>query len=221
MDYTYANDIFRRLAPEKQNKVLSAALKEFARLGYSEANINKIAESAGISIGSLYQYFNDKQTLYMTIVNYAADTLKEVLDGILRQEDEFFSVLEKVITAIQQHGRSHGDFFRLYNEMTAENNSELAWKTAGSVEGVTAELYAGLIRKEQEEGRLAAHIDPRYAAFFMDNLFVLLQFSYSCDYYRERLKMFLGESAFEDDESLRRQLMNFIRGALGAPGEMG
>ena len=217
MDYTYANDIFRRLAPEKQNKVLSAALKEFARLGYSEANINKIAESAGISIGSLYQYFNDKQTLYMTIVNYASDTLKEVLDGILRQEDEFFSVLEKVITAIQQHGRTHGDFFRLYNEMTAENNSELAWKTAGSVEGVTAELYAGLIRKEQEEGRLAAHIDPRYAAFFMDNLFVLLQFSYSCDYYRERLKMFLGEAALEDDEGLRQQLMNFLRGALGAP----
>lgn len=215
MEYIYANDTFRRLSSEKQDKILNSALDEFAKFGYSEANINKIAESAGVSVGSLYKYFNDKQTLYMTIVNYSSDTLQEVLTGILLEEDEFFTIVEKVIRAVQTYGRTHGNFFRLYNEMTAENNSELAWKTAGSVESVTAELYAALIKKEQDKGRIGTHIDPGYAAFFIDNLFVLLQFSYSCDYYRERLKMFLGEEALEADDELRAQLMKFIRGALG------
>ena len=215
MNYIYAKETFRRLPEKKREKILTAALSEFAQFGFSEANINKIAERAGISIGSVYKYFSDKQTLYMTVVNYSSDTLKDVLSQIISEEGDFFLIVKKIIKAIQEHGRTHGDLFRLYNEMTAENNSELAWKTAGSVEGVTAGLYAGMIQEAEQQGMLKAGINPRYAAFFLDNLFMLLQFSYSCDYYKQRLKMFLGEDVFEKDEYLCDQLMNFIRGALG------
>lgn len=214
MNYIYANDTFRRISEEKQNKVLEAALNEFAQFGFSEANINKIAEAANISVGSIYKYFNDKQTLYLTIVQYSVDTLREVLTQIIKENEDLFIIIEKIIRSIQRHSKTHGNLFKLYNEMTAENNSELTWKTAGSVEGVTADLYASLIEKAQHQGIVKDNVDPRCFAFFMDNLFVLLQFSYSCDYYKERLKMFVGEKAFQDDQYLCDQLMLFIRGAF-------
>ena len=214
MNYIYANDTFHRISEEKQNKILESALNEFARYGFSEANINKIAARANISVGSIYKYFSDKQTLYMTVVNYSVDTLRDVLKQITDEDDNLFLIIEKIIRAIQKYSRTHGDLFKLYNEMTAENNSELTWKTAGSVEGVTADLYASLIEKAQKQGIVKENINPRYFAFFLDNLFVMLQFSYSCDYYKERLKMFVGENAFEEDDSLCNQLIQFIKGAF-------
>jgi TetR/AcrR family transcriptional regulator len=214
MKYLTANEAFRKISEEKQNKIIGAALNEFAQFGYSEANINKIAERANISVGSLYKYFSDKQNLYQTIVNHSTDTLQEVLGRIVNENDDIFIIIEKIIRAIQEYGRSHEKMFKLYNEMTAENNSELTWKTAGSVEGVTADLYASLISKAQEQGTARKDFEPRYFAFFLDNLFVLLQFSYSCEYYKERLKMYIGENAIHDDALMCEQLIRFIKGAF-------
>lgn len=214
MKYVTANENFRKISEEKQNKIIEAALNEFAQYGYSEANINKIAERAGVSVGSLYKYFNDKQNLYQTVVNISTDTLKEVLGQIVNENDDIFVIIEKIIGAIQLYSRTHQNMFKLYNEMTAENNYELTWKTAGSVEGVTADLYASLIEKAQNQGLAGTQFEPRYFAFFLDNLFVMLQFSYSCEYYRERLKMYIGENAINDDALMREQLIKFIRGAF-------
>lgn len=214
MKYNTANEIFRRIPEEKQTRILEAALNEFAQYGYSEANINKIADRAGVSVGSLYKYFNDKQNLYQTIVNLSADTLKDVLGQIVTENEDIFIIIERIIGAIQEHSRTHQNLFKLYNEMTAENNSELTWKTAGSVEGVTADLYAGLIEKAQKQGVVGNDFQPRYFAFFLDNLFMLLQFSYSCEYYRERLKMYIGENAINDDRLMREQLIRFMKGAF-------
>lgn len=214
MKYKTASETFRKIPEEKQNKILEAALNEFAQYGYSEANINKIAERAGVSVGSLYKYFNDKQNLYQIIVNLSSDTLRDVLGQIIHQDDDIFVMIEKILEAIQNHARIHQNMFKLYNEMTSENNSELTWKTAGSVEGVTAELYASLIKKAQEQGAAGTNFDPRYFAFFLDNLFIMLQFSYSCEYYKERLKLYIGENAIHDDELMRRQLLQFIKNAF-------
>lgn len=214
MNYTNVNDTFHRISKEKQNRILEAALNEFAHYGFSQSNINKIADQAHVSVGSIYKYFNDKQNLYLTIINYTVETLKEILNQIIDENEDLFITIEKIILAIQSYSKSKVNFTKLYNEMTTENNSELAWKTAADVEGVTAKLYASLIEKAQHQGVVKRDLDPRYFAFFIDNLFMLLQFSYSCDYYKERLKMFIGENAFEDDTLLRNQLIKFIRGAL-------
>lgn len=214
MIFRNARETFHKISEEKQQKILDAALNEFAQYGYSEANINKIAERADISVGSIYKYFNDKQNLYLMIVNYSVDTLREVLSQIISENDDFFTMVETIIGAIQVHAKIHENLFKLYNEMTAENNFELTWKTAGSVEGVTADLYSSLIAKAQEQGVVRKEIEPRYFAFFLDNLFVMLQFSYSCDYYKERLKLFVGEDAFQNDELMKQQLMGFIKGAF-------
>ncbi|GAA3956093.1 TetR/AcrR family transcriptional regulator [Actinomadura viridis] len=48
---------------ETYEAVLDAAAELFARHGYAAATTNKIAERAGVSIGSLYQYFPDKDAL--------------------------------------------------------------------------------------------------------------------------------------------------------------
>ena len=43
--------------------ILTAAARIFARDGFATGTTNRIAELAGVSIGSLYEYFPNKQAL--------------------------------------------------------------------------------------------------------------------------------------------------------------
>jgi len=205
---------FNKLSADKQEKILQTAIFEFATHGYNSANINKIAEKAGISVGSIYKYFNNKRDLYLTVISLSVEKLKTVLEEIVERKVDFLSTVEEIIKAIQRHSRKNIYLTKLYNEMTTENNSEFVWKIVSNIEGVTAKLYASFIEEAQKNEDARTDIDPKYFAFFLDNLFILLQFSYACEYYKERLKMFIDDQVFEHDELLVQQLMKFIKGAL-------
>jgi len=60
---------FRRLDPDRQQTVLAAILEEAVERGPESLNIKRVAERAGVSVGSLYQYFNSRDGL----VNFAVE----------------------------------------------------------------------------------------------------------------------------------------------------
>ncbi|HXF25523.1 MAG TPA: TetR/AcrR family transcriptional regulator [Gemmatimonadaceae bacterium] len=55
---------FHKLSPDQQQAILRAAFDEFAAHGFSASSLNRIIDAAGISKGSLYYYFDDKEELY-------------------------------------------------------------------------------------------------------------------------------------------------------------
>jgi len=205
---------FSKLPPNKQEKILQTAIAEFAEHGFDGANINIIAKKAGISVGSMYKYFNTKHDLYLMVVSSSVDKLNSVLNKIIGCKVDFLSTVEKIIRAIQVYSRENTYLTKLYNEMTTENNPEVVGKIVSNMEGITAKLYASFIEEAQKNEAARRDIDPRYFAFFLDNLFILLQFSYTCEYYKERLKLFIGDDVFDHDQLLVAELMKFIKGAL-------
>ncbi|MGA9225065.1 MAG: TetR/AcrR family transcriptional regulator, partial [Mesobacillus sp.] len=75
---------FFSLNKEKQERILNAALKEFAQKGYENASTNEIVKLAGISKGLLFHYFNNKKELYLFLYNHFVEVLSE----------EFFNELD-------------------------------------------------------------------------------------------------------------------------------
>jgi len=55
---------FAKLAPAQQQTILGAAVGEFAAYGFHDASLNRIIDAAGISKGSMYYYFDDKEDLF-------------------------------------------------------------------------------------------------------------------------------------------------------------
>ena len=58
---------FFNLPLKKRRKILNAAVQEFTIRNLAEANISNIVKAAGISRGSFYQYFHNKEDLYVHI----------------------------------------------------------------------------------------------------------------------------------------------------------
>lgn len=63
-------------------KILAASLKLFCEKGYYHTTTNEIAKEAGISIGSLYSYFKDKDTLFMEILEQYHNDFQIVFENI-------------------------------------------------------------------------------------------------------------------------------------------
>lgn len=213
----YHKKTFEGISEEKRNNLLDVAAREFACKGFDNANINVIAAGAGISVGSIYKYFDTKKDLFLTCVNLGIDTLEKVMNEILISNDDIFLKIEKIVRTIQSFSRSHRNLIILYNEMTSESNVELTWEAASQMESISAKVYTFLIGQAQETGAIREDVSPRFLAFFLDNLFVMLQFAYSCEYYRKRFEIYAGNEILDDDDLLLEQFMNFIQAAFKSP----
>jgi AcrR family transcriptional regulator len=54
---------------ETRQKLLRAAAEEFATQGFAGANVNRISEAAGYSIGTFYNYFPSKRDLMLAFID--------------------------------------------------------------------------------------------------------------------------------------------------------
>lgn len=208
------NESFTKISVDKRNKILQTAINEFAEHGFQNANINVIAKKSGISIGAMYSYFSSKEDLFSTIIHYAVDTLKSVLDEIMLSDDDLLCKLKNIIKAIQENSRTNELLTKLYGQLTAENRCDLISQIVSEIESVSANLYTRFLEEAQKENMIRDDIDVKLFAFFLDNLFISLQFSYSCEYYKERFKIFTNENIFDNDDLVAEQLMKFIQSAF-------
>lgn len=60
-------------AAETRQRILDAAAHIFAEHGYAAGTTNRIAERAGVSIGSLYQYFPNKDAVLRALMDAHVD----------------------------------------------------------------------------------------------------------------------------------------------------
>ncbi|MDC7240446.1 MAG: TetR/AcrR family transcriptional regulator [Spirochaetales bacterium] len=214
MPAKYNNDSYDRISQDKRDRIIAVALEEFATRGYSSANTNVIAEKAGISVGSLFKYFDNKENFFLTVVNYGVSQLETVLGGIAASDSTLEDKVEEILRMILKHSRANRNIVKLYNEMTSEGNAELIRRLSSDMETISADTYARLIGQAKEEGRIAPDIDEKVFAFALDNLFMALQFSYSCEYYKERMKIYVGDDVFDKDEHIISEMMKFITRAF-------
>ncbi len=66
-------ETFFNLPSDKRQLILDLAMEEFAENDYRNASISRLVSRAGIAKGSFYQYFDDKQDLYLYLLKLATD----------------------------------------------------------------------------------------------------------------------------------------------------
>lgn len=104
---------FSNLPPEKQQRILNAAFREFAENGYDKASTNQIVKQASIGKGMLFHYFTNKQELYHFLASYTLDFIEEQYVSKVDVEETDF------IERMKQHAQLKWNFFQVHPDLNA------------------------------------------------------------------------------------------------------
>jgi AcrR family transcriptional regulator len=66
---------FHSLSAERRDAILRAALEEFSTHGFTDASLNRIITTAGVSKGSMYYYFDGKEDLYGHLLRVQVESM--------------------------------------------------------------------------------------------------------------------------------------------------
>jgi AcrR family transcriptional regulator len=108
--------------------ILEAAAQVFERHGYAAGTTNRIAQRAGVSIGSLYQYFPNKDAIVMELARRHIAEMGEAAWPALEALVEHVPPLRDGLTAIvlgtvELHRRSPGLHRVLFQETQRSTRS--------------------------------------------------------------------------------------------------
>jgi AcrR family transcriptional regulator len=74
----------RRRKAERPQEIIEAAFAEFSRNGYATTTLDRIAERAGVTKGTIYVYFENKEHLFISMVEdstkAAHETVREMFE---------------------------------------------------------------------------------------------------------------------------------------------
>jgi len=97
-------DSRRRRKAERPGEILEAAFLQFSRNGYAATTLDQIAERAGVTKGTIYVYFDNKEHLFISMVRELTKaTLDTVHDMFERHEGSTASLLRELFGFIYQH----------------------------------------------------------------------------------------------------------------------
>jgi AcrR family transcriptional regulator len=117
----------------RTGEILRAARQVIADLGLGEASMERIAQGAGISKGTIYLYFQNKEQLLVRAVQQAFEELMTRLEGALAGAASARERLRALIEASLAHAVANRGFFRALMEprgLGPESVSELARRFA-------------------------------------------------------------------------------------------
>ena len=94
----------RRRKAERPQEILEAAFAEFSRNGYAVTTLDQIAERAGVTKGTIYVYFENKEHLFISMVREITKTTLDIVHGMFEShEGSTADLLRAQFSFIYQH----------------------------------------------------------------------------------------------------------------------
>ncbi len=145
--------------------VIQAAEQVLVETGYAASSTNAIARRAGVSIGSLYQYFAGKEDVFRAVVQrHRAAVMPLVASALARMAEPENDWVEVVLDLLRTMARVNADDPRLM----AALEGELGWlEHEGDEEFELSEQVAEILR-------LRTSLPPRQRAVHARLLVVIL-----------------------------------------------
>jgi len=97
-------DVRRRRKAERPQEILQAAFAEFSRNGYATTTLEAIAERAGVTKGTIYVYFENKEHLFISMVRDVTNATLDTVHGMFANHDgSTADLLRAQFSFIYQH----------------------------------------------------------------------------------------------------------------------
>ncbi|HMB23815.1 MAG: TetR/AcrR family transcriptional regulator [Chloroflexota bacterium] len=152
---------FRRLDPDRQEAVFNAILEEAIEKGPASLNIKEIARRAEVSIGSLYQYFPDRNGL----LTFAVELCVRSTVAMFKEYMPMMAAmpLKEAIGAYLMGGLEWGKtatgLVRFFGRAAYQGDADLAERVVRPVATIMRETMKEILAQAQARGEIRAGVD--------------------------------------------------------------
>src|SRR5438128_8696540 len=111
---------------ETRKTLLSAAEELLAERGLSEARVEDIAEKAGVSVGTIYNYFSDRDELLQELLATRREELEQRLADVFAatRGRSFGAQVEELVRAVFAHFDEHRAFLQVALEIEHQRSMQ-------------------------------------------------------------------------------------------------
>jgi len=181
---------FRRLDPERQQTVIDAILEEASEKGPTAINIKEVARRAEVSIGSLYQYFGNRDGLLdFTValcVRYTVDLFEQF--GPMLAALPFQEALRYYLLGGIEWGKTEAGLVRFFGRAAYQGDPEMAEGVVRPVSNVMLAMMQKILTQASARGEIRSDLDLEATARAVNAMMITLGDSqllpYLNDYFR-------------------------------------
>lgn len=157
----------------KRELILTAAREVFFEKGYHDATSEEIAKRAGVGKGTLYQYFESKQEIFLEMHRLYIEQYGDQIGACIDETSSFEENLRRIVhfhmenihNMVQYSVRILADM--AYTFAKKDHNMEIAREARNKVETVLRQL----ILTGQERGDIRV-IDTQLMLYFIAGIFM-------------------------------------------------
>jgi AcrR family transcriptional regulator len=166
---------FFNLSEEKKKKIFDAAVQEFSKQRFSDASINQIVKNAGIPRGSFYQYFADKEDIYLYVGEEMAKDINEIRGNqeAFNSNASFFEIIMQRAKDTFKVGKIRPEYCKI-GALTETDNSEFILQLLRA----SAEKHIKIIERDKQRGLIKPEIDSELV-IKITHTFVFNEYLYS------------------------------------------
>ncbi|WP_066497798.1 TetR/AcrR family transcriptional regulator [Abyssisolibacter fermentans] len=207
-------DTFFNLNEDKRKRIIDNALEEFAKYDYKTASVSRIVEKAGISKGSMYQYFENKKDLYLYLLDLVSEEkLNHISKSIDPEEKDFFEMYKQLNLIGTQFDLSHIKYSRLlYNAIHETNNDELG-DIPSQIMKKSDDFVKNFIYQAQLDGQIRKDVDLELLAFLVSRITIEMAdyISHKFDFSYSKIVLEGTGSLPIDEEDIKKVLDDLIK----------
>jgi AcrR family transcriptional regulator len=151
-----------RLPEARRQAILTAAEAEFGARGFSRGSLNVIARDAGVSKGSLFQYFADKADLCTYLSELASQRIRADIEQVIAEQrwtENFFDALQNTCCYWMSYFAGHPTERALAAAITLELDPGTRAPVRAAVNAHYIAVFRPLLRSAQEAGQLHPEAD--------------------------------------------------------------
>jgi TetR/AcrR family transcriptional regulator len=152
---------FRRLDPERQQAVIAAILDEAVEKGPTALNIKQVAERAGVSIGSLYQYFGSRDGL----MNFAIELCVRYMTDLFNSYRPFLTAmplrdgLTAYLTGGIEWSQTQAGLLQFFARAAYHGDTELADRVVKPIATTLRGIVHAMLVAAQQRGEIRSDLD--------------------------------------------------------------
>ncbi|MBW1886240.1 MAG: TetR/AcrR family transcriptional regulator, partial [Deltaproteobacteria bacterium] len=145
---------------QSRRQILDAARDVFFRDGFMSANLDEVAEKAGVAKGTLYRYFDSKADLYVAVLADNGEVFVRRMQEAANRPGVAIDQIEGVTRFYYEHWIRHPEYFQIF--WAIDNQAVIGELPAPVVEAVSQlwekslGVLDGVLQRAVEQGDLAA-----------------------------------------------------------------